>query len=55
MSDKERLDWLEKTSRLQDVYWRIENEGGSVRDAIDWLAKAQRQEEPLFDSEGLKE
>ncbi len=43
MTDQERMEWLEKvTSRLQDVYWRVENEGGTVREAIDWLIKAQK-------------
>jgi hypothetical protein len=39
MSDSQRLDWLyANTQRLKDVYWRIENEGGTVRDAIDFLS-----------------
>lgn len=38
LSDGEYLDWLSQyTSRLQDVYWHIENEGGDVRSAIDFL------------------
>jgi hypothetical protein len=39
--DKARLDWLSLygTERLQDVRWHIENEGGDVRDAIDWFMK----------------
>ena len=40
--DAARLEWLgERTERLREVYWRIENEGGTVREAIDWLQKAQ--------------
>jgi hypothetical protein len=39
MSDSQKLDWLNaNTQRLKDVYWRIENEGGTVRDAIDFLS-----------------
>lgn len=46
MNDSERLDWLAAlTSRLQDVYWRVENEGETVREAIDWLADAQKEED----------
>lgn len=45
MTDEERLDWLDDNhTRLQDVYWRMENEGCSLRDAIDWLAEAQKDE-----------
>jgi hypothetical protein len=37
-TDTERLNWLEKdNSNLQDVYWHIENEEGTVREAIDWF------------------
>ena len=43
--DEDRLNWLnERTERLREVYWRIENEGGTVREAIDWLTKAQAKE-----------
>jgi hypothetical protein len=37
-TDAERIDYLNaNTQRLGEVYWRIENEGGTVRDAIDWF------------------
>ena len=40
MTDTERVDWLNADDEhLRDVYWRIQNEGGNVRDAIDWLAE----------------
>jgi hypothetical protein len=39
--DRDRLDWLKFNSRLQDVYWRIENEGGTVREAIDWFMRQE--------------
>jgi len=40
--DSALLDWLESDdSRLQDVYWRIQNEGINVRDAILWLMENQ--------------
>lgn len=42
VSDAERLDWLKYNSRLQDVYWRIENEGGTVREAIDWFMEQEK-------------
>ena len=46
--DTERLDWLDAdTGRLQDVYWRIENEGGSARDAIDWFAAHEAREDGM--------
>lgn len=36
--DKERLDWFDADpSRLEDVRGRINNEGGTVRAAVDWL------------------
>jgi len=45
MDDAMRLDWLAANpARLQDVYWRRENEGGTLREAIDWLAEAQAKE-----------
>lgn len=45
MTDEERLDWLEKSdSRLQDVYWTVQNEGMSVRMAIDHLQVLQDSE-----------
>lgn len=41
MSDSDRLDWLEADeSRLEDVRGRVNNEGASIREAIDWLAQA---------------
>ena len=39
-TDTERLDWLNE-DRLESVRWRIINEGGSVREAIDWLMFVQ--------------
>jgi hypothetical protein len=45
MSDSQRLDWLyANTQRLKDVYWHIENEGGDVRDAIDFLSDDGEEE-----------
>ena len=45
MTDEKRLDWLnEEPTRLLDVYWHIENEGGSVRSAIEKLELLQRHE-----------
>jgi hypothetical protein len=44
-SDYARLEWLGKyNSRLQDVYWRIENESGTVRDAIDFFLGIEERE-----------
>lgn len=41
-TDQERIEWLQAdTSRLQDVYWYIQNEDGTVRQAIDKLAELQ--------------
>ena len=41
-TDQERLDWLQADhSRLQNVYWHIQNEDGTVRQAIDTLAELQ--------------
>jgi hypothetical protein len=37
--DKQRLDWLTTADRLADVRGRLNNEGGSVRDAIDWFMR----------------
>ncbi len=45
MNDTERLDWLGKYNRLSEVRWRIENEGETLRDAIDRLAVLQASEE----------
>lgn len=40
VDDAERLDWLEvSTMRLEDVRGHVNNEGGTVRQAIDWLRK----------------
>lgn len=37
-TDSERLDWLNANdSRLQDIYWHIQNEGGDLRSAIDYV------------------
>jgi len=48
--DTTRVDWLEaaSTERLENVRWRIENEGGTVREAIDWFRQrdAIRAKEP---------
>lgn len=39
MTSEEYLSWLDaNTSRLMDVYWHIENEGGDIRSAIDNLS-----------------
>lgn len=44
-TDAERLDWIEiRTSRAMEIYWHIENEGGTVREAIDRLAFLQARE-----------
>lgn len=38
MIDTLRLDWLEQDpDRLRDAFYRVENEGCTVREAIDWL------------------
>jgi hypothetical protein len=38
MDDAMRMDWLAANpSRLQDVYWRLQNEGGTLREAIDYV------------------
>ena len=43
--DKDRIDWLSQDeSRLQDVYWRIQNENVTVREAIDWFCAMQKAE-----------
>ncbi len=48
MNDTQRLDWLEKqASRLEDVAIYIENKGGSVRNAIDYLKTGQHEEQDL--------
>jgi hypothetical protein len=40
MTDQERIAWLEADpSRLEDVRGRINNEGGTVREAIDYFAE----------------
>lgn len=40
MSDTDCLNWLEQNpTRLQDVYWRVQNENETVRQAIEWLSK----------------
>jgi hypothetical protein len=45
-SDEDRIDWLEAHSdRLEDVRGRVNNEGGSVRDAIDWFMKEAKSAE----------
>jgi hypothetical protein len=42
MSDSEIIDWLDQVpDRLQDVYWHMENEGGTVRDAVQALSGAE--------------
>jgi hypothetical protein len=43
MGDPERLDWLAANpSRLQDVYWRLQNEDDSLREAIDYFMRQDR-------------
>ena len=40
IDDGERLAWLEANHmRLEDVRGHVNNEGGTVRQAIDWLRK----------------
>lgn len=42
MTDEERLDWLEEDpDRLEDVRGYVNNEGGTVRDAIDAVRTIQ--------------
>jgi len=39
MTDTEVLAWLDaNTDRLEDVYWHIQNEGGTVREAVEFFA-----------------
>jgi hypothetical protein len=45
VDDSDRIDWLAANwARLKETYWRLENEGGTIREAIDWLAEAQKNE-----------
>jgi hypothetical protein len=40
MDDSSRIDWLAANpARLQDVYWRLQNDGmgGTLREAIDYV------------------
>jgi len=40
MTDSEIIAWLDQSrDRLQDVYWHMENEGGTVRDAVQDLSR----------------
>lgn len=42
LTDTARLNWLaERPERLREVYWRLENEGESLREAIDALIRLQ--------------
>jgi hypothetical protein len=44
MTDAEVLNWFDaNTDRLQDVYWHIENEGGTVRDAVQALSEMDEE------------
>lgn len=45
MDDSDRIDWLAANwDRLGETYWRLQNEGGTIREAIDWLAQRQKNE-----------
>lgn len=45
INDHDRLDWLERnTQRLKDVYWRLENQEETLREAVDWLMRNQEGE-----------
>lgn len=40
LTDEYILNWLDaNTGRLEDVYWHIQNEGGTVREAVEFFAK----------------
>lgn len=42
MTDTEIIAWLDQVrDRLQDVYWHMENEGGTVREAVQELSRLQ--------------
>jgi hypothetical protein len=41
-TDAARLNWLAaRPERLREVYWRMENEGETLREAIDALTRVQ--------------
>jgi hypothetical protein len=57
-TDAGMIEWLDKIpSRLQDVYWRLENEGGTVRQAIDFFMRLEedaKMKTVPFDPKTLK-
>jgi hypothetical protein len=45
-TDTQYLDWLdEDNQRLQDVYWHMENEGGTLREAVEFMIKNYKDDE----------
>jgi len=46
MDDSDRIDWLAANrERLEDIYWRLLNEGGTLREAIDYFAGGSDESE----------
>jgi hypothetical protein len=40
MDDSDRIDWLAANrGALKDVYWRLENEDTTIREAIDFFVR----------------
>jgi hypothetical protein len=40
MDDSDRIDWLAANrNALKDVYWRLENEDTTIREAIDFFVR----------------
>lgn len=50
IDDESMIQWLEEdTERLQDVYWQIENYGGTVREAIErFMDNRERRSKTRF-------
>jgi hypothetical protein len=45
MDDSDRIDWLAANrGRLKDVYWRLENEDTTIREAIDFFVRVNESE-----------
>ena len=50
MDDSDRIDWLAANrDALKDVYWRLENEDETIRQAIDFFVRVRNERHSSVD------
>jgi len=46
LTDSDRIDWLASNpERLEEIYWRLLNEGDTMREAIDYFVRGSDESE----------